>query len=430
MKTRWLLMAILFLCALLLFSPVLFGYSSRSRAARPVETSQADVPGTESEQFICEDDEDENGDDDTMDCSGDLIAMKLRYTGTGCPDLPDSSCASGGLEPVNVHVMGRGSGEPVTYVDEYGVWVGDTLEIRAADAGLSVLDPYTLLNVEFDLEQTRFESTCAGGVHVGDQFGSLLVVGLTSTLGGEVTMGGEELECSLAKATFGPGNSTLLLEGSFCEDPIVRAGQSGGQFAELTVLDSGFDFILVAADDVDEFQTCVIEVECPCETCVMEVAVGNQGSTPGPPGPTGPTGPAGPTGATGATGATGPTGTVEGGCSPGTTQIGKWCVDDQFHSPKNFAGASAECHGQGASICSIEALMLCDVLGPSLGNQATCVTTTDSAFRLWSNTYDAQYGDAVFEGIIVYDGNDNTAVKGNQTEQYPYYCCEAAFNSP
>ncbi len=104
MKTRWLLIATLFLCALLLFSPVLFGDSSRSRSVRPVETSQAEVPGTGSERFICEDDEngddengdDENGDDETMDCLGDLTAMKLRYTGTDCPDLPDSVCASGG----------------------------------------------------------------------------------------------------------------------------------------------------------------------------------------------------------------------------------------------------------------------------------------------------------------------------------------------
>ena len=74
MKTRWLLIATLFSCALLLFSPMLFGYSSRSRAARPGETSAAELPGTGSERFICEDDEDENGDDETMDCLGDIIA--------------------------------------------------------------------------------------------------------------------------------------------------------------------------------------------------------------------------------------------------------------------------------------------------------------------------------------------------------------------
>lgn len=513
MKTRWLLMSTLLLCALLMISPILFGAGHRSPERDPAEHSRAQTSETEPERFICDNgnDEDEDGDDedgDSMDCLGELLGMTLKYTGAGCGGSSDTSCVgdAGGIEPVNVHVSGRGSGEPTTYLNEYGVFIGDTLEIRAVDVGLSALEPYTWTEVEVDLEQTRFPSSCAEGIHVGDRFGSLTVVGLTSSLGGDVTMGGDELECSLAKATVDPSNATLLLEGEFCESPTVRAGQDGGQFAELNVLESGVDFILVAADGAGDLRTCVLEVECPCETCTMEVALGDSGGAEGPPGPTGPTGPSGgppgPTGPTGPTGATGPsggppgptgptgptgpmgpagqdgadgldgedgqdgmdgqdgvdgedgatgptgptggpgppgpigpsgapgpTGSIEGlGCSPGTTRIGKWCIDDSLHTPKSFLDASAECHELHAAICPVEAMMLCDVLGSAVGNQASCVNTTDGPIRVWTNTYDAQFGEALFEGIIVYDGDDNTAIKANQNEMFPFYCCQASFN--
>ena len=246
----------------------------------------------------------------------------------------------------------------------------------------------------------------------------------------------------------------MLLEGEFCESPIVRAGQTGGQFEELNVLDSGADFILVAADNVSDLQTCVVKVECPCETCTMEVTLGELTGPPGPTGPTGPpgetgpTGPTGPHGVDGATGATGPpgetgppgamgptgpvgpTGSIEGGCGPGTTRIGHWCVDDLIHlPPKNFPDASEDCHDQSSSICPVEALMLCDVLDENvLGNQASCVNTTDAAGRIWTSTYDAAFGESVLQAIVIYDGDDNTALKADQTEVYPFYCCKAVFN--
>ena len=155
---------------------------------------------------------------------------------------------------------------------------------------------------------SRPHRTSCPDLSVGQHFGSLQVVGMTSTLGGTVTMGGDELECSLAKATVDPTNDEILLEGFFCDDPIVRAGQTGGQFEEMTVLNSGTDFIRFAANDLGQLQTCVVEVECPCETCTMEVAVGNLGGAQGPPGPPGADGIDGADGAMGPTGETGPPG--------------------------------------------------------------------------------------------------------------------------
>jgi len=145
----------------------------------------------------------------------------------------------------------------------------------------------------------------------------------------------------------------------------------------------------------------------------------------GPPGPPGSDGPAGPPGPPG------PPGSIdfESGCSPGTTRIGHWCLDDLIHlPPSNFLQATTQCHLQGSSICPVEALMLCDVLNPSvLGNQASCVNTTDNAGRIWTSTYDASYGSSMFQAIVVYDGDTNTAWKASQAELYPFYCCKAAF---
>jgi len=77
----------------------------------------------------------------------------------------------------------------------------------------------------------------------------------------------------------------------------------------------------------------------------------------------------------------------------------------------------------------VEALMLCDVLDSGvLGNQASCVNTTDGANRIWTSTYDAAFGESVLQAIVIYDGDDNTALKADQTEVYPFYCCAAALN--
>lgn len=73
--------------------------------------------------------------------------------------------------------------------------------------------------------------------------------------------------------------------------------------------------------------------------------------------------------------------------------------------------------------------MLCDVLEETAGSSASCVNTTDDdELRLWTQTYDANFGDSVFQSIVVY-GEDNQAFKANVTELYPFYCCKPA-NAP
>jgi hypothetical protein len=113
-----------------------------------------------------------------------------------------------------------------------------------------------------------------------------------------------------------------------------------------------------------------------------------------------------------------------GGCDVATTtRVGQWCVDNFIHSAKNYNEASLACHNLGKSICPIEALMLCDVLGSALGTQASCVVTTDNSTMHWTADYDAAYGNSVFAGIVVF-GQDNKSFKAAVTELFPFYCCE------
>jgi hypothetical protein len=114
-------------------------------------------------------------------------------------------------------------------------------------------------------------------------------------------------------------------------------------------------------------------------------------------------------------------------CDPATTtQIGVWCVDNQFRPAKTFENASAECHALGKVICPVEALMLCDALDSVIGDQAQCTILTDSTnTRLWTLTYDAAYGENVFQGIVTYTG-DNRALQANVSGSFPFFCCEPA----
>jgi len=474
------------------FEPTIQGFGDE-----PTQTLDPpySLPG---DVVVCDDEDEDDDEASDWQCDGRVVSMKLAYTGEGCSATTNTQngtvfCAgdAASFEPVDI-VVSDGGGQIFANVTD--VYLGDVIEIPDANAGpVSLSD---ILEVEIGgLELVAFTSDCSQPLVVGSKFGSVQVVELTTTNGGTVILGGDELWCELAKATVDDVAQTIFLEGSFCPNPIVRGGQPGGSFAELQILDNDFNSILVAASGIGNPETCVIEVECPCDDCVMEVALGT-GGEPGPPGPTGPTGPIGPTGpsggdpgptgptgptgapgepgATGPTGtpgepgATGPTGTPgepgatgptgptgeqctgscpEGQClqsigddcefvcvpcdpsecPPGMTRFGAWCIDDLLRLPsQNFVEASEACHQDGRSICPIEALMLCDVLGETAGPNASCaITTDDDVLRLWTQTYDAQFGASVFQGIVVY-GEDNKAFKANVTELYPYYCCESA----
>ena len=156
-------------------------------------------------------------------------------------------------------------------------------------------------------ETIELTTSCDEPIAVGDRFGSLKVREITTTHGGTVIDGDDDLKCEIAKATLVDADS-VILEGDFCADPDVSAGQAGGDFLPVTITGSGPNSIdLDLPSGIGPLETCVVRVVCPCDTCKIDLTLGS--GTPGPPGPPGATGPTGSKGATGATGAKGATGT-------------------------------------------------------------------------------------------------------------------------
>ena len=142
-------------------------------------------------------------------------------------------------------------------------------------------------------------------------------------------------DCFMAKATIDFVAGTMLIEGTICDDPDAFIGVEGGEVVELTVLDSGEDFLLADLAGMTGPATCIVIVDCPCEICSMDVTIGTQGPT-GPVGPqgeqgkVGPPGPPGPTGPPGATGPTGPAGKSGKGGKGGGIPLPQTCPTGQF----------------------------------------------------------------------------------------------------
>jgi hypothetical protein len=117
---------------------------------------------------------------------------------------------------------------------------------------------------------------------------------------------------------------TATFWGTYCESPLVFAGQMDGTLAAVMILSNGLNFITVDLTGNDDPADVLFVVECPCDWCRNELTIGAVGPTGptgpmGPHGPFGPTGPTGPKGAPGAAGADGPTGPTGPAGPPGPT---------------------------------------------------------------------------------------------------------------
>jgi len=136
--------------------------------------------------------EPQGDDDDDDDCNGKVVSMKLQYTGEGCtatnnPQEGKAGCVGGAgfAEPVDVRITDdRGS-------KVYGagaMFLGDVIEASAANAGASTFASQTDVSIDDGLEEITFHTSCSKPLAVGDQFGSMLLVELTTTEGGTVTL--------------------------------------------------------------------------------------------------------------------------------------------------------------------------------------------------------------------------------------------------
>ena len=133
------------------------------------------------------------------DCKGDVTRIALTYTGEGC------NLSSHTQDPAKVVCTGDPAGaEPVTIIatDKKGrkVWntatnisIGDSILVDAANAGRDEITGetrFTFLNAAGDvLQKVHFHTSCSQPLNAGNQFGSLLITSLSSTLGGEATSG-------------------------------------------------------------------------------------------------------------------------------------------------------------------------------------------------------------------------------------------------
>ena len=98
--------------------------------------------------------------------------------------------------------------------------------------------------------------------------------------------GGDGPTCSITKVTteLEAVPVTATFWGSFCDDPVVYAGQRDGTVQSVLVLSSGASHVTVSLEGNAEPADTLFVISCPCAECSSLLTVGK----PGPPGPDGP----------------------------------------------------------------------------------------------------------------------------------------------
>ncbi|MEZ4266633.1 MAG: hypothetical protein R3F39_09665 [Myxococcota bacterium] len=116
-----------------------------------------------------------------------------------------------------------------------GVFIGDIITVDAAFGGKDKLESSTFITVDGGLEVVELHTSCSKSLSAGDQFGSFLVVELTTTEGGTTVIPSDEgdggaTECSISVDPVGtgcPGKLTTLslrYMGGSCADTSQNQG--------------------------------------------------------------------------------------------------------------------------------------------------------------------------------------------------------------
>ncbi len=132
------------------------------------------------------------GDQACNDCHGKVTSIKFEYTGKGCGATTNDQegrvmCYGGadGAQPVSIQVTDdRGT---ALFANVSGISIGDVFEATAAAAGLSEFKYNTKVTIDYGLETVRLHTSCSKPIALGDEFGSLRVVEITTTNGGTAT---------------------------------------------------------------------------------------------------------------------------------------------------------------------------------------------------------------------------------------------------
>jgi len=155
-------------------------------------------------------------------CEGKLQEFCYEYTGLGCDasshlqNPKKTYCAGGanGEEPVNIivltkkrkrwgwshHWWGKKKKKKTVFSSASDVMVGDVVCASASNAGKHKFPANTFVKVSGGgghhdiIEVDKFHTSCSQPFALGNQFGSIKVVSITSTQGGTVTLEDEEEE--------------------------------------------------------------------------------------------------------------------------------------------------------------------------------------------------------------------------------------------
>lgn len=133
-------------------------------------------------------------------CTGKLTAISFRYTAEGCTGTTNTqggrmTCVGGadGDGPVRILIRDKNYAT-IVYGDTAGVAIGETAAGSAAAAGLREFKSESRVQImDGDgavLEDIIFHSSCSKPLDLGDRFGSLEVVSVTTTEGGEQSLSG------------------------------------------------------------------------------------------------------------------------------------------------------------------------------------------------------------------------------------------------
>jgi len=159
------------------------------------------------------------------DCQGKVMEMTLQYVGGGCEASDNDQhyrkvrCSGNAAtsEPVRIVVSNKKAKRGwwrkcrhgkkkhknkniYTTVDD--VMLNDLIEVDARSAGRKTLTAQTWVRIynadDKLLEDILFHTSCSQPLNVGDQFGSVKVIAMTTTKGGSVTLPeeDEEVDCT------------------------------------------------------------------------------------------------------------------------------------------------------------------------------------------------------------------------------------------
>lgn len=123
-------------------------------------------------------------------------------------------------------------------------------------------------------------------------------------------------------------------------------------------------------------------------------------------------------------------GKIQGGCSEGMSVLGPWCIDDAMRSSGasgDLKDAAQDCADEGANVCSLDALLLCDFLGAPTGTNSCAEIVDDlsaSRYELWTSTSGAWDDQFAIDKMNTYSG-DNKVQLAVYTSTVPdgYFCC-------